>query len=149
MTLHIRSDGLKIVIASHGNMSKGMLESYNMIAGENENIFSISLTNEGIESFSKELYTLLDRELSESQVLILTDIKGGTPYNESLRYMLEHPDKVKIVAGMNLPMLIEIGLLLDTEPDFDKIDRLALDIGRGSIELAEFDLDDNDDDLDL
>ena len=41
------------------------------------------------------------------QVLILVDLWGGTPFNQSNGLIAGHEDKWAIVAGLNLPMLID------------------------------------------
>lgn len=141
---------MKIVVSSHGAFCDGLLESYRMIAGDNPDIHSISLTDEGIGVFSERLKDLLDRLTIDEDVLIMTDLKGGTPYNESLNYMLAHPEKVRLLSGMNLPMLIEIGLIMNIESDIDKVANDAVGIGKAGVELADAitDLAD-DDELDL
>ena len=82
-----------------------------MIAGENKNIVAVSLTDAGIQDFVERLTDQLAKFASD-EVLILTDIKGGTPYNEAYKYYLSNEKRVRVVAGMNLPMVIELGLSL-------------------------------------
>ncbi len=50
---------------------------------------------------ARALLALVD---SGEGVLILTDIFGATPANIALK--LQKPDKVEVVAGVNLPMLL-------------------------------------------
>lgn len=139
---------MKIVVASHGAFCHGLVESYKMIAGDNSDIYAISLTDEGIGEFSRELSRLVDKLILEDDILIMTDIQGGTPYNESLKYMLDKPENIKVISGMNLPMLIEIGLALNNDMEIDQLVNRAVEIGRKSINVANIDIDDEDD-LDL
>ncbi len=45
--------------------------------------------------------------LDEGQgVLILTDMYGSTPSNLANHFLITHLDSVKIISGLNLPMLI-------------------------------------------
>lgn len=127
---------MKILLTSHGYFAKGILQSYEMIAGATDKISSVILDEEGIGKFSKLLREKLDEILKSDDVIILCDIKGGTPYNESFTYALSHQDKVRVVAGLNLPMLIEIGLM-----DSDNLDEVvlkALESGRIGIETLSF-----------
>ncbi len=39
--------------------------------------------------------------------IILVDLWGGTPFNQANSLLEDHKDKWAIVAGMNLPMVIE------------------------------------------
>ncbi|SRR5699024_4291086 len=139
---------MKIVVASHGAFCHGLVESYKMIAGDNSDIYAVSLTDEGIGEFSRELSKLVDKLILEDDILIMTDIQGGTPYNESLKYMLDKPENIKVISGMNLPMLIEIGLALNNDMEIDQLVNRAVEIGRKSINVANIDIDDEDD-LDL
>lgn len=139
---------MKIVVASHGAFCHGLVESYKMIAGDNSDIYAVSLTVEGIGEFSRELSKLVDKLILEDDILIMTDIQGGTPYNESLKYMLDKPENIKVISGMNLPMLIEIGLALNNDMEIDQLVNRAVEIGRKSINVANIDIDDEDD-LDL
>ncbi|HEY8803531.1 MAG TPA: PTS sugar transporter subunit IIB, partial [Clostridium sp.] len=44
---------------------------------------------------------------NQDEVLFLVDLWGGTPFNQANSLFEEHKDKWAIVAGMNLPMVIE------------------------------------------
>ncbi|MDY4079911.1 MAG: PTS sugar transporter subunit IIB, partial [Clostridium sp.] len=44
---------------------------------------------------------------NQDEVLFLVDLWGGTPFNQANTLFEEHKDKWAIVAGLNLPMLIE------------------------------------------
>ena len=58
---------------------------------------------------------------------------GGTPYNESYRHFLMYPDKVKVVSGLNLAMLMESGLALNNAVDLQELVDIAIDSGIQSI----------------
>lgn len=136
---------MKIVITSHGELCEGMLKSYQMIAGDTANFTTIKLDDNGIGDFSQRLTTTLDRLTADGPVLVLCDLAGGTPYNEAFRYALQNPNKIQIVAGVNLPMLIEVGTTAETETDISVLLELALQAGQSSISAAPIDNNDNDD----
>lgn len=141
---------MKIVVTSHGDFCHGLLESYGMIAGASEDILAISLDDKGVDDFRNRLNSLLNELISDHEVLILCDIKGGTPFNESFAFSLVNSEKVRIVSGMNLPMLIESGLLLLQSPTLDDLAQTALNAGSSSIELEEpLSIEEEDDDLGL
>ncbi|OJG14119.1 hypothetical protein RU95_GL004203 [Enterococcus avium] len=116
---------------SHGEFCNGILDSYQMIAGENKNIVAVSLTDAGIQDFVERLTDQLAKFASD-EVLILTDIKGGTPYNEAYKYYLSNDKRVRVVAGMNLPMVIELGLSLSNS-SLTALEELAIEQGRKGI----------------
>ncbi|MBM7711180.1 PTS sugar transporter subunit IIA [Enterococcus xiangfangensis] len=123
---------MKIIVTSHGDFCQGILDSYQMIAGENPHLRSISLTDAGIKDFSERFNKLL-KEFESEEVLILTDIKGGTPYNEAYSYYLLHEERVRVIAGMNLPMVIEIGPNLLNSSSLADLYASAIEIGQQSI----------------
>lgn len=140
---------MKILLTSHGSFCSGLLESYEMIAGDSSNIEKLSLTDEGIGKFRENLKELLDRMTENDYVLIFCDMKGGTPFNESLNYYLGHEEKVRVVSGMNLPMLIETGLMLGSYKDMDELVSIAVSAGKNSIEAEVVSQEDEEDDLEF
>lgn len=124
---------MKIALFTHGKLAEGLLSSFEMIVGNPSNIVSLSLTDEGIQVFSRELHSLLDKIIEKEQVLILCDMKGGTPYNESLKYYLTHKEEVEIVTGVNLPMLMETSLIVD-QVTLEEAQNTAIRIGKESVE---------------
>ena len=97
-----------IVLASHGEFAKGILQSSTMIFGEQENVKAVVLMpSEGPDDFKAKMKDAIASFDSQDQVLILVDLWGGTPFNVANVLFEEHSDKWSIVAGLNLPMLIE------------------------------------------
>ena len=141
---------MKLLLISHGKFCHGVKESYEMIAGENKDIYSLDLDNQGIGAFSAKLNKLLDELTKEDEVLVLTDIQGGTPYNEAYRYQLSNSGKIEIVSGMNLPMIIEVGMSLSTGLSNIDLATMAEDVGKEAISFTSVEEDeDEDDDLEF
>ncbi|MGX7183394.1 PTS sugar transporter subunit IIA [Enterococcus pallens] len=136
---------MQIMLATHGTFCQGIVNSYQMIAGVNEKLHTISLTDDGIGTFKQEFQMRMDNLLTD-EVLIITDIKGGTPYNEAFNYHLKHPQQVRVIAGMNLPMLIEAGLAMETLT-LDELYQLALTTGKAGV--AGTDEDDLEDEIEF
>ena len=59
-----------------------------------------------------------------NQIIIFTDIPGGTPYNRSVMVGVSNP-KIRIIAGTNVPMLLDAVLKNMNEMSFDNIDDLV------------------------
>ena len=70
-------------------------------------------------------------EVGSEGALVLTDMFGGTPTNVSLPFLSE---RVEIVTGVNLPMLIKLTGL--REGDLVEIARVVRDQGKGAIYVA-------------
>lgn len=136
---------MHIMLATHGAFCQGVLDSYQMIAGANEKLHAVSLTEEGIAPFTQKFLSEMEK-LSADEVLVLTDIKGGTPYNEAFNYYLSHTEKVRVAAGLNLPMLIETGLAMESAT-LDDLYELALAAGKAGV--SGIDAEDSEDDIDF
>lgn len=97
-----------IILASHGEFAKGVLQSSTMIFGEQENIKAIALMpSEGPDDVKAKMKDAIASFDSQDEVLFLVDLWGGTPFNQASSLFEEHKDKWVIVSGLNLPMLIE------------------------------------------
>lgn len=97
-----------IILASHGEFAKGVLQSSTMVFGEQENVKAVTLMpSEGPADIKAKMKDAIASFDSQDEVLFLVDLWGGTPFNQASSLFEEHKDKWAIVAGLNLPMLIE------------------------------------------
>ncbi|MCI1295248.1 MAG: mannose/fructose/sorbose PTS transporter subunit IIA [Pediococcus pentosaceus] len=97
-----------IIITSHGEFAKGILQSGSMIFGEQEDVKAVTLMpSEGPDDIRAKLQEAVASFSNQDEVLFLVDLWGGTPFNQVNNLFEEHKDKWAIVAGLNLPMLIE------------------------------------------
>ncbi len=97
-----------IILASHGQIAEGILQSGSMIFGEQENVKAVILKpSEGPDDLRAKLEEAVASFDNQDEVLFLVDLWGGTPFNQSNTLFEEHKDKWAIVSGLNLPMLIE------------------------------------------
>ena len=97
-----------IIIASHGEFASGILQSGEMIFGAQENVKAVTLMpSEGPDDVKAKMKEAIASFDNQEEVLFLVDLWGGTPFNQANSLFEDHKDKWAIVAGMNLPMLIE------------------------------------------
>lgn len=88
--------------------------------------------------------------MSQGDVLVIADLKGGTPYNEAYARFLGDPEHLRLIAGLNLPMLIECGVLAVSGADLQTVYETALRAGAEGVqgtELPDEQSNDEDDDL--
>lgn len=96
-----------IIMMSHGGFAVGCMETMRMFMGDAPNVAAFSL-EEGMEpeEFTKEAFAAYEAFPEGS--LILLDLPGGTPYNQTLLYARSHPDAdICAIGGFNLPMVIQ------------------------------------------
>lgn len=93
---------IKIVIATHNGLGRAYLETLELIMGKHENIEVVEVN---VNTQLDELKKVIKNDIDDmSGTLILTDMFGGTPSNISIPFLVK--DKVEIVFGLNLPMLL-------------------------------------------
>lgn len=97
---------LHILLTSHGGFAEGLIQSVEMLIGEQENLEAVTF---GVDMGMDELDEIFRSKIvdvsNENQYLIFCDIKGGTPFNVVSRYSFKN-DNVAVIYGMNLPILI-------------------------------------------
>lgn len=141
-----------ILVASHGQMAEGMLDSLGLLIGEKEGLDAICLkASDSADVFQKNMEEKVNKLDSGDGVLIFTDILGGTPGNRALAIAAAN-DKVEVIAGVNLPVLLNVAISNDTFGSAKEAVDAANEIAEGSIVHASAQLrqsaDDMDDDLD-
>ncbi|MCX8597083.1 PTS sugar transporter subunit IIB [Gilliamella sp. B3486] len=96
-----------IILATHGEFAEGILQSGTMIFGEQEDVKAVTLhPSDSPESLKERMLAAIATFDDQNEVLFLVDLWGGTPFNQANTLCGEHPNWA-IVAGLNLPMLIE------------------------------------------
>ncbi|MGF1779287.1 PTS galactosamine/N-acetylgalactosamine transporter subunit IIA [Vibrio nomapromontoriensis] len=94
-----------IIVSGHINFASGMKSAVEAIVGEQSGLefidFVPPMTTEQLEA---SMLTSIEKINSGSGVLILTDVPGGSPCNRAVSIMLKRDD-VKVIAGVNLPMI--------------------------------------------
>lgn len=99
---------VNIILASHGEFADGILQSAQMIFGEQENIVAATLMpNEGPDDLKAKFDNALESFGENAEVLFMVDLWGGTPFNQANIIHEEMTERSAIVAGLNLPMLLE------------------------------------------
>ena len=51
--------------------------------------------------------------------------------------LLQHPEDLRVVAGANFPMLVEVGIAAADSDDLDEVVGIALEAGRAGVVAAE------------
>ena len=95
----------KIILASHGGLSKGMKDSVSMIVGDlAKDIETYSLfPGQNPEDYYQEV--LKQAKESDEQILILCDIKGGSVHTALSK--LAVLDNVMVFSGMNMGLVLD------------------------------------------
>lgn len=120
-----------IVVVSHGQVALELVNAARTIVGEIPSIAAVSIGWSDDMAAARGAIERAVTEVGGGDVLILTDMFGGTPTNVSLPFLSA---SVEIVTGVNLPMLIKLSSL--REGDLLEVARAIRDQGRGAISVA-------------
>jgi mannose PTS system EIIA component len=120
-----------IVVVTHGALAGEIVNAARTIVGDIPSIAAVSIGWTDDMAMAREAIERAMAEVGGADVLILTDMFGGTPTNVSLPFL---SPRVEIVTGVNLPMLIKLTSL--REGELVEVARVIRDQGKGAIYVA-------------
>ena len=122
-----------LIIATHGDLAASALEAAEMLVGEQEQVETIGFRPGDSLELLLERFTQAIKQLEEcEEILVLTDIKGGSPCNAATVMKAKNP-KLRVVAGLSIPLLAQFfESKANGETLADSIDEL-IEIGKFSI----------------
>ena len=91
-----------IIIASHAHFAAGINEALELLTGPHENVRVICLFVDGNDDVETICATAVE-EAGEGDVIVCTDLFGGSVNNEFTKQMQLH-DNVYLITNMNLPL---------------------------------------------
>jgi PTS system mannose-specific IIA component len=93
------------IVVTHGELARELVRAANRILGPIERLEAVPIGwDEDVDAARRLIQDAMGRVGAGEGVLIMTDMFGGTPANLSLSFL--EKDRVEIVTGVNLPMLI-------------------------------------------
>lgn len=127
-----------LLVTGHANFGTGITSSVNLIAGEQEAYQAVDfLPTYSTEDLTREITKALDELKDCEGVIIFTDLMGGTPFNVSAQ--IGHgKENIRIVAGTNLPMLVEIVMSRKFMDNLDELVDSVLETGKEQVTKYEF-----------
>jgi len=129
---------IPVIIIGHGELPDALLSSAQMLIGQRGNLHYLCLNEgDGLENFIQKVSDLVSGFEQKTPLLVFVDIQGGTPWNAVLGV---NDARIRLVTGVNLPMLIEVLCLRDHCDDIDKIAKCAMDTAQMSVVYKQFPL---------
>jgi len=123
-----------VVVVTHGQLATELVNAAETIVGDLPQFAAVSIGwHDDVDDAREEIRQAITRVQGTSGVLVLTDMFGGTPSNLGLTFL--QTDKVEVITGVNLPMLIKLTSLRDS-PDLLAVARQMRDHGRNAIWVA-------------
>lgn len=119
---------IKLVVVAHGHFATGAASALELIVGKQEEVAVIDFSEGMSAQTVKE--KIAAELVNQSEVLVLSDLLGGTPFKVSTELMAEFNGKMNVLSGLNLAMLIEAAFarnMLSFEELVDKLVTTAKD----------------------
>jgi len=123
-----------MVLVTHGRLAAEFIAALEHVVGPQRSIAAVCIGPEDdMEKRRQDILRSVEEVGDGDGVVLLTDMFGGTPSNLAISIM--DKAKVEVIAGVNLPMLIKLASLRQTEPLANAV-RGAQEAGRKYINVA-------------
>ena len=94
-----------LVVVAHAGLAAELINAAEMIVGKIEGSAAVEIKPEDSVDQIRSALTAAIESVSSEDIIIMTDMFGGTPSNMSLSFLKEN--RIEVLTGVNLPMLIK------------------------------------------
>jgi PTS system mannose-specific IIA component len=123
-----------VVVVTHGQLATELVNAAEAIVGDLPAVTAVSIGwHEDVQDARDDIAAAIGRVRAPGGVLIATDMFGGTPANLGITFL--EPDKIEVITGINLPMLIKAASLRE-HSDLRSVARMLREHGRNAIWVA-------------
>jgi PTS system mannose-specific IIA component len=123
-----------MVLVTHGRLAAEFIAALEHVVGPQSQVAAVCIgPDDDMEQRRTDILNSVRSVDSGEGVVLLTDMFGGTPSNLAISVM--DRAKIEVIAGINLPMLIKLASLRQTEPLANAV-RGAQEAGRKYINVA-------------
>ncbi|MFT4007572.1 MAG: PTS sugar transporter subunit IIA [Lacrimispora sp.] len=129
-----------IIITGHGSFGTGIVSAIELLTGHQDFLLPIDFKADHSEEQLKDnLKAAFERFRDCSQILVLCDILGGSPFKNAVLLSLGD-DRIKVLYGTNLAMAVELAMrsMLDQISDIDALSDELIEIGKAQIGKYKF-----------
>ena len=121
------------ILTGHGHFSTGLKSALDMIAGPQEAFEIVPFEEAEAGVYGDKLREAVSAMRAQTDgVLVFCDLMGGTPFNQSMMITAEQ-DNVSVVAGTNLPMLIELIVMRGAYATAEDTAEAAVTVGQAGV----------------
>src|SRR5215207_5213350 len=136
-TRQVRTAGvcmIGVVVVTHGQLAIELVNATETIVGDLPTFTAVSIGwHEDVQDARDEIAAAITRVQGPEGVLIATDMFGGTPSNLGITFL--ESNKVEVVTGVNLPMLIKAANLRE-QRNLTEVARSLREHGKNAIWVA-------------
>ena len=102
---------MKILCMSHGTMAQGVVQSAKMIVGDVQFLEYINAYVDQETNIDQQIKTFLKQNNNQT-IIVCTDLFGGSVNNYWMKY-LDSEKNLYLIAGLSLPLIIELVLKIE------------------------------------
>ncbi len=105
---------MHIILSGHAQFASGLHSSLTMIAGQSRKVHSVNFDEDlALIDYQAKLEEVVRTvSLQDEPILILTDLRGGTPFQEAVRLKQSMP-YLEVIANVNLALLLNLSSHLE------------------------------------
>jgi len=123
-----------LVLVTHGKLAVEFRAALEHVVGPQAQIETVSIGPEDdVERRRQDIIDAVAKVNDGAGVILLTDMFGGTPSNLAISVM--EANRIEVIAGVNLPMLIKLARVRTEKPLTDAV-TAAQEAGRKYINVA-------------
>lgn len=110
---------IKYLVATHGEMAKGMKSTIKLLAGDRSDIQFLSFyCNE--EDAAQKLKEFFEKN-KDCEIIAFTDLLGGSVNKEVLNFI---SNKVHVIAGFNMAVVLEVILSMEETVESNRLEEI-------------------------
>ena len=123
-----------LVLVTHGRLAEELIAATEHVVGAQRNVRAVCIgPDDDMEQRREDILNAVTEVDDGVGAIVLTDMFGGTPSNLAISIM--DKAKVEVIAGVNLPMLVKLASVRESEPLADAV-ASAQEAGRKYINVA-------------
>ncbi len=123
-----------LVLVTHGRLAEELIAATEHVVGAQRNVRAVCIgPDDDMEQRRDDILNAVTEVDDGVGAIVLTDMFGGTPSNLAISIM--DKAKVEVIAGVNLPMLVKLASVRESEPLADAV-ASAQEAGRKYINVA-------------
>lgn len=121
---------INILIVTHGDFGKELVNSSEMVIGKTENIECISFkSSDTYSELSVKVQNAVEK-LSGEDLIVFTDMYGGSPFNAVSRLMKNN--NFYHITGVNFPLFLEVAINKNSYSMQELVDKIIMN-GKKSV----------------
>jgi PTS system mannose-specific IIA component len=122
------------IVVTHGKLAEELVRTAELIVGPQENLHAVAASDLCDEDIIGRVRDILG-ERADGNVIVFVDYFGGSCCINSVR-AVGHEKGIKIISGVNLPLLLAFATKRGTMPFEEMVDHL-IRRGRESVKVID------------